>query len=305
MMATATLHLDGKRKQARGCRHETEWTPSGKTLRNLAVAWDLIQAVPYQVSLRWLFYNMLQLGYYSKKSDYKGNFQYIITEARHRFHEGWRPDTLADDTRAPVERNGYYRDGADLLNNYAAGLTCDVDMWHTQDNYVEVWFEARAMASQFEYYAPKLITLRPLGGQTSLDMKWKAAQAIEEASEIYGLPVTVLYFGDLDPAGELISDVVNAHVSGWCKVPFNFVHCGLVPEQIARYNVPENFEKPGEYQWEALGDDAAREIISDAIAPYINRTALAAAEQMQDTETLRLRQVLRRVAGEWGGGALR
>jgi hypothetical protein len=298
-MTAANLRQGVKTKQARGCRHETDWTPSKKTLRNLAAAWDLIQSVPYQVSLRWLFYNMLQHGYYTKKSDYKNNFQYIITEARHRFHEGWRPDTLADDTRTPVERNGHYQNGAHLLEVYARGLTCSINFWHAQKNYVEVWFEARAMTSQFEYYIPKFITLRPLGGQTSLDMKWKAAEAIERANAVYGNPVVILYFGDLDPSGQLISGVVHAHVEGWCNAPFKFVHCGLTVEQIQRYNVPQNFDKPGEYQWEALGDNAAREIISTAIEPYIDRAAMEKDERLQAAETRRLREALTQLAGKW------
>lgn len=293
-----------KTKQARGCRHETDWNPNKKTREMLDAAWDLIQSVPYQVSLRWLFYNMLQLGYYSKKSDYKGNFAYIVTEARHRFYKEWRPDTLADDTRAPIERNGHFSDGAEWLEVYAARLVCSIDMWLTQPNYVEVWFEARAMTSQFEYYIPRLIPLRPLGGQTSLDMKWKAAKAIEEASAAYELPVTILYFGDLDPAGELISDVVNAHVSGWCQVPFDFIHCGLTPSQIVQYNVPENFDKPGEYQWEALSDDAARSIITSAIDPFIDRDAIRAAEELQKTDTARLRKALTELSTTWDQGEL-
>src|SRR5690606_12535114 len=112
-----------------------------------------------------------------------------------------------------------------------------------QDYYVELWFEARAMAQQFAYYTEH-ITLRPMGGHASIAFKWEIAKDLENASEWYGKPIRILYFGDLDPAGGTIMEVVEEDVRKWCGVDFDLIRCGLTMQQVRQYQVPENFEKP-------------------------------------------------------------
>jgi hypothetical protein len=51
---------------------------------------------------------------------------------------------------------------------------------------------------------------------------------------------------------------------------FEFVRCGLNPGDNIKYRIPENFEKPGTYQWEGLSDRAARELITSSVAEYID-----------------------------------
>lgn len=41
------------------------------------------------------------------------------------------------------------------------------------------------------------------------------------------------------------------------------------------YSLPENFEKPGEYQWESLDDPQAREIITSALDRYVDKERIA------------------------------
>lgn len=51
-----------------------DYNPRGETETILDRAWDLVQGVPYKVSARWVFYRLLQEGFYSKKSDYKNKW---------------------------------------------------------------------------------------------------------------------------------------------------------------------------------------------------------------------------------------
>ena len=57
-----------------------------------------LRSVTYQVSVRWVFYRLLQDGFYSKKSDYV-NFIQLTSRARHCEWNGWHPEILADETR--------------------------------------------------------------------------------------------------------------------------------------------------------------------------------------------------------------
>jgi hypothetical protein len=43
--------------------------------------------------------------------------------------------------------------------------------------------------------------------------------------------------------------------------------------------IPDNPDKPGEYQWEALPDDAAREMIIGAVGRYVDADIIDEVER--------------------------
>ena len=162
-----------------------DWQPRPKTAAILARAWDLVQEVPYQVSARWVFYRLLQEGFYGKKSDYKNKWIKSSSTARKSFYEGWRPDTLADETRERIERGLGYKDPGEWLQAIEEnGLRCQLDKWYSQVYYVELWYEARAMSDQFRHYT-EYTTLVPMAGQPSIPYKWRIAKDLEKAAESY------------------------------------------------------------------------------------------------------------------------
>jgi hypothetical protein len=278
----------------------SDYNPDAKTARMLARALELVESVPYRVSGRWLFYRLLQEGYYNSKGDYKDKFNKATSKARHAFYNGWAPDTLADDTREAIIYGDGWGDVPGWLRGVATGLECRLDKWQHQSYYVELWFEARAMVQQFEHYT-KHVTLRPMGGQPSIEYKWNTAKHLEDMMDGYGNPIVVLYFGDLDAAGSTIADTVERDVRTWCDADFEFVRCGLTLAQVQRYGVPENPEKPGEYQWEALPDRGAEEIITASIAPYVRHDAFAQVEAQERQATLWIQGRIASLIGDWGG----
>lgn len=251
------------------------WTPQGKSREILDRAWDHVSSVEYAVSLRWLFYRLLQDGTYHHKGDYK-RLCGLLAKARKEFYGDWHPDTLADDTRHPIIRGGG-RDPDFSISEEVTGLAGYLDFeishFHNQEYYLETWYEAKAMTGQFEHYTRE-ITLRPFGGDPSIHCKWRIAQELGEASRRYGKPIVILYFGDLDDKGQLIPVCAVADIEEWCAVQFDFIHCGLSIEQVQRLQVPEDPERPGKYQWEALTDAQAREIISTEIGEYISEDVI-------------------------------
>lgn len=97
----------------------------------------------------------------------------MLSKARKTFFNDWRPDTLADDTRAPVVRGDGFLDEKEWFD--AVGQArCKLDKWWYQANYVEFWFEPKAMRGQFEYFTEH-VTLRPFGGDPSIPYKWQSA----------------------------------------------------------------------------------------------------------------------------------
>jgi hypothetical protein len=257
----------------------SDYRPNSKSRAILARAWEHVQSVKYDVSARWLFYRLLQDGIYSKKKDYQ-RFLSLTSRARHNYWNGWRPDTLTDETRERIVRGVGDSNPSEWARSVALYTTCKLDKWVGQSAYVEIWFEANAMASQFRLHT-RYITLVPFGGMPSIPYKWEIAQSIDRAARIYGLPIKVLYFGDLDPAGETIPETSLADIRGWCGVDFEFIRAGLNPGDEVRYSIPENPDHPGAYQWEALDAGAAGELIEGAVADLIDYDAIRAIEQQE------------------------
>ena len=231
-------------------------------------------------------HRLLQDGLYNSKSDYQ-KFAKLVSRWRHDKIGGWKPDTLADETREAIiqglEEMTPLKDIPDSIIYNLNAWTKD-SHFRYQEEYIEVWFEARAMIGQFEKYASN-ITLCPFGGFTSIDFKWSIAKRLERMYERFGLPITILYFGDCDQTGNVI---LRSSVEGskglqkWCGVPFKVIWCGLTKSQAKRYNLPQNIEKPGEYQWEALTDNQASEIITQSILQHIKLDAIQKSQHDAD-----------------------
>jgi hypothetical protein len=253
-----------ERSTSMGRRSRT-YNPSTETAQILNAGLAHIRSVPYKVSARWIFYRLLQDGYFSTKEDYAKLIN-VMGRARHAMWGGWKPDTLVDDTRDPIIRGTGYDNEEEWLEAIEDGLYCRLDKWLDTDTYVEIWFEARAMSRQFEHYT-KNITLRAMGGQPSIPYKYRAARHLRY---IENKNIRVLYFGDLDDAGDTIAQVARQDVLKWSGRNFEFTWCGLDRDQVDMWEVPENPDKPGEYQWEALSDEGANDIITTALSEYVD-----------------------------------
>lgn len=244
-------------------------------------AYDLVEGVPYTVTARWLFYRLLQDGTYSGKDDYKSKFLPLLSRARKEFYKNWAPDTLADDTRTAITRgDGWLSEESFLRDVGRAEIR--LDKWARQENYIEIWFEAKAMKAQFEHYT-RHITLRPFGGDCSIPFKWQIASELQEAYERYEKPITIIYFGDMDKKGFQIPESAVKDIREWTSAPFEFVRAGLNPGDEVTYSIPENPDKPGSYQWEALSDEAARTLITEWTDKFISQGFFLEAEAQEKT----------------------
>lgn len=274
------------------CALAQSYTPTGKSQAILDRAWEHVAGVPYQVTARWLFYRLLQEGYYQAKGDYKNKFLKLLATARKSFYGPWRPDTLADDTRSSIVRGDGFHTREDWKAAAVAGMSCSLHRWEGQAQYVELWFEAAAMISQFQHYTHDIV-LRPFHGDPSLDYKWRMAKGLERASDRYDLPIVVFYFGDLDPKGEMIPESALVDIRAWCDVSFEFVRAALNPGDEIRYKIPENFDKPGTYQWEALDDQAAGELITGVIDASIDHEKMQERADLEADTSRQVRLYLR------------
>lgn len=263
-------------------KRKTPWVngPEQQQQDILNAALVHVNSVPYDVSLRWVFYRLYQDGFYKTKKGYN-SFEQICSRARHTRWGGWQPDTLADETREVMAR-AYGKPSIDdalekMPQNLARNIDLSINHFYHQKNYCELWYEARAMTGQFRHYTAK-IDLIPMGGQPSISYKWEIAKRLELRNEIYEKPITILYFGDEDLAGHSIKADIEEDTKKWCEIPFEIIWCGLTKEQAEKYGVPHSIEKVG-YQWEALSDEAASEIIKESIDKYIDSEVIKETEK--------------------------
>ena len=235
------------------------YNPRPETADLLNAALAHIESVPYKVSVRWVFYRLLQDSYYSEKEDYKRCVA-LTSKARKSFWNGWHPNLLADESRSPIIENFGYESEEEWVEAVREGIACSLEKSIGQEQRVIIAYEARAMTGQFREYTDG-IDLFPFAGDASIPYKWRLAKEIEYSD----LPVVLVYFGDYDKKGLQIATAALKDIRVWSEKEFDFVHGGLSDHHVNRYDIPENPEKPNEYQWEALTDDQASEIIEEAL----------------------------------------
>jgi hypothetical protein len=229
-----------------------------------------VRSVPYRVTTRWLFYQLLQAGHFHSKDDYKGKCVPLLSRARKAFYNGWGPYTLVDDRRDSLDRTGQFESVADWVKSRTeGGFICSLDHFYNQDVYMEIWFEAEAMSRQFQHYT-EAITLRPFSGMPSIGYKWAIAKDLEKKSERYNKDIVICYFGDYDKAGLLIPETSIDDINDWCDADFDVDRRGLNEGDGERLGIPESIDKPGAYQWEALPDRAARDLITGSVDEYLD-----------------------------------
>ncbi len=281
-----------------------EYTPASETREVLDRAWEYIDSVPYAVTARWVFYRLLQDGIFSEKRDYKRLLGYL-SRARKSFYGQWKPDSLTDDTREAVVRGSGHKDVESWVRSLADTTVCYLDMWQDQENYVELWFEAAAMAAQFEHYAHPNISLLAFHGDISIPEKWEAAKRIAARWANHRNKIKILYYGDLDDKGLQIPESARKDVTYFASIiledhghdstrflrAFEFVRVGINEGQEDQYNIPENPDRPGTYQWEGLDDAAAAELIATA-NDYLDMAGFEEVEGQEAEATARFRAYL-------------
>ncbi len=275
-----------------------EYNPSPETRALLDRALGYVQSVSYAVTARWVFYRLLQDGTFlaKAKADYKRLLGYL-SKARKAFQGGWRPDTLADDTRAALVGGIGFDSSTQWLQAVTEQERCFLDKWEGQPTYVELWFEAAAMTSQFEYYAHRYVPLLAFHGDISIPEKWKSAQRLVRRWRELRIPIKVLYYGDLDEKGLEIPLSAERDVRYFAStllgedMDFEFIRVGINEEHVQLYGIPENPERPGTYQWEGLPDDGAQALIEEGHR-YVDEDVFTERENDDDAATQQFRDHL-------------
>lgn len=295
------------------------YEPSARVAEILNWAMEELKGIPYEASTRWAFYQVAQ-HHGLKKTAYR-TFLKWTSRARKNDWGGWTPTTLIDDTRAIDARGGGFSDPSDWFDSFR-NRNCVLEVASRQDVVLLVLYEAEAMSRQFEYYlAPLRVSSAPFKGDASIRHKADIAAMLADAHEDDGeKPVVVLYFGDWDPKGleiprsalkdiwrwfvrrgdevpplEQLGDATGAAGREEWRTPdesFRWIRVGITGEHVARWHMPDNPERPGTYQWEALDDQAASELILGAVREFWDEGVVGEVAQEEQDATGRFREAI-------------
>ena len=278
------------------------YNPHDATKAILDRASEHLASVRYEVSARWLFYRLYQDGIYTGKNDYGNKFIPMLSKARKEFYGKWRPWTLTDETRVITTQGDGYGDEREWLQAVSRAW-CTLDHLRNQPAILVVLYEAQAMEAQFRHYLPNAAILSPFRGDPSIPVKWKLAKLLAKRWREYRVPVYVCYFGDFDEKGLGIEKTAKAEILNWARMnkdgeylneggEYHWVRGGLDEAHVKRYGLPLSIEGKG-YQWEALSDAQASEIITEATAGLVDNDQIDATQEREWVITERYQRQFR------------
>ncbi len=264
------------------------------------------------MTVRQVFYQLVSRGVIAKtETEYKHTVIRLLTELRREHVIPY--DWVADNTRW-MRKPQSYSSLHDMLKRqhefYRRAL------WDDQDAYVEVWLEKDALAGVvFDVTAEWDVPLMVTRGYASESYLYSAADAITnqiaDDKRAY-----VYYFGDYDPSGLNIPEVIerrlrematgmfdnpaDLHLDYW----FRFERVAVTPEQITDWSLPtrptkkapvagqarkgtdtraKNFEGES-VEVDAIPPDQLRELVEECITEHINDDVLERTRTVEKAE---------------------
>jgi hypothetical protein len=255
------------------------WRPTRRITAKLEAVQDVLATYHdyLPMTVRQIFYVLVARLVIKKTALEYRNLAYVLRKARrariipfeHIHDQGSTlPETLLG-----------FSDASDLAwVIHHQVRTFDLDPQAAQLRRLLLWCEAAGMLAQLKRIgAPYGVDAIAGGGFDSVTDKWQIVQLVRRA----GVPFEVLHVGDLDQHGESIFEVLAEDVPAFDEYQGNitFTRIAVTPEQIKLYDLPEDFEKPGVIQAEALPPDILAEIADTAIRGRLDLDQLAATQR--------------------------
>lgn len=184
------------------------------------------------MTCRQVFYRAVTAGVIGKtEGEYKQTIIRLLTEMRKEKELPWQ--WLADNTRwqrKPDTATGLLA----MLDNTARCYRRA--LWDEQPHYVEIWLEKDALAGViYDETEPWDVPLMVSRGYSSYSFLASAADAIRGI----GKPTYLYYFGDHDPSGVNIPQVIERQLRDLAHgVEIHFSRQAVTEEQISRWNLP-------------------------------------------------------------------
>jgi hypothetical protein len=260
------------------------------------------QAQGFKLTLRQLYYQFVSRDLIPNTVQSYKSLGDIVNDGRLAGLIDW--DAIEDRTRN-LRSSPHWSSPRSIVRACADQFA--VDLWATQENYVECWIEKDALVGVIEGICTELdVPYFACRGYTSQSEMWGAAQRLIEREKA-GKKTTIIHLGDHDPSGiDMTRDIQDRlELFGSTAV----IHrIALVYDQIEQYNPPPNpakttdaryqsyADKYGTESWEldALEPSVIVDLIREAVRDRIDWDAWEEALQRQKTGRDQLGKVSRR-----------
>ena len=109
-----------------------------------------------------------------------------------------------------------------------------------QPEYVEAWVEKDALSATLKsILRNRQVKIVPSKGFSSLAFSYDNIERLKNL-QYKGKSVHILYFGDLDPSGEVIDEVIDKKLRQYGIYDVDFRRVAVTEEQTRQFNLPHN-----------------------------------------------------------------
>jgi hypothetical protein len=265
---------------------------------------DVLSQYDERLTVRQIYYRLISDPYTlfeNTSSNYNG-FDKKLTIAREKGLVDWT--RIEDRTRQSIGGEGHIIN--ESIEDFIKGqleslkdcwLYYDLQMWTSQQNFIEIWVEKDALSSVVARACQdyRILTFPSRGYSSFTEMKRTVDRLEEnEDKEIY-----ILHLADHDPSGLDMTRDLESRSSGYGGNSIKIKRIALNIDQVTKFKLkpnpvktadtrsPDYMSQFGQECWEldALPPDELRKIITGEIKKYIDKEAWEARRQeIEDTQ---------------------
>jgi len=222
------------------------------------------QAQGFKLTLRQLYYQFVSRDLIPNTVQSYKSLGDVVNDGRLAGLIDW--DAIEDRTRN-LRSSPHWSSPRSIVRACADQFA--VDLWDTQEKYVECWIEKDALVGVIEGVCTELdVPYFACRGYTSQSEMWGAAQRLIEREKA-GKNTTIIHLGDHDPSGiDMTRDIQDRlELFGSTAV----IHrIALVYDQIEQYNPPPNPAKTTDARYQSYADKYGDESFElDALEPRV------------------------------------
>jgi len=194
----------------------------------------IIKQSNYAMSVRQIHYKLVSLGCIENTLSEYRKVSSICTKGRYIGALDW--DLISDETRGAYKTESYQ----DIRQSLEYQIkTYRKNRWADSEYYLETWVEKRTMTNIFypvtNHYD---IFLNVGGGFNSTSSIW---QAVKRLMQNIDKKIIILYFGDLDPSGDFMTEDIETRLKEF-NLDIKVERVLLTPAQVIEYDLPKKFD---------------------------------------------------------------
>jgi hypothetical protein len=272
---------------------------------------EVVSQYSIPLTVRQVFYRLVAAGVIKNTRSSYNSLDKILVKARIK---GIIPfDKLEDRSREFLCGDHNFETPEDFMAWRIealkdSALEYEVPYWHFQPEHVEVWLEKDALSALFGQVCRRQhVILAPCRGYPSLTYLHEAAQRLRKVDK----PITILYFGDLDPRGKDIQRYLTETLQSF-GVSANVQRIALTRQQVEAYSLPPAptkkgdkmarkwIETQGDMVWEldALEPDLLMQLVEESILQHLDKEAFEKRNELQKQNREKINKIVEKLFQE-------